>query len=436
MKTITKQRVVTNALRTTAVASALFATLGVNAAETSFSMNGYLKSGILMTSDGTRGEVVGIHPATDRKFRLGNEQNTKIELLPTMKMTTDSGVWAKVRANLTHESVCTADWNCVGEVPVQYREGYVEIGNLPFAPNAIFWAGKRYSSSNTSNHQYDWEYIQYNGTGGGVDKVDVGFAKMDIGVYAFTPDGENAVPPVDKELNGYPEDYSVNLWLKSLGGTGFDLNVNAHMMANNEWRDGAAESGVGSTLMYNFDGFYGVAGGYSRIAYQYGKGLASGDTLGKNGWGWANLDETQSHRIVFDGVVNAADNVEVSTFAYAQKDTDFREWSGSAQGWDRELYAIGFRPHHQIIENFAMQYELGYEYRDENQPGNEIKGGLVKATIAPTITFESGFWSRPQLRFFATYAKWDDGVKQLLEARGYRNGTDTLNFGVQAEVWF
>ena len=65
------------------------------------------------------------------------------------------------------------------------------------------------------------------------------------------------------------------------------------------------------------------------------------------------------------------------------------------------------------------------------------------------LTFDSGFWARPQLRFFVTYAKWDKGVSDALDgnynwdtntitAGGYsRSGsTDTVNFGVQAEVWF
>jgi sucrose porin len=33
--------------------------------------------------------------------------------------------------------------------------------------------------SNTSSHQFDWEYIQYNGTGGGFDNMDLGFARFD-----------------------------------------------------------------------------------------------------------------------------------------------------------------------------------------------------------------------------------------------------------------
>ncbi len=55
-------------------------------------------------------------------------------------------------------------------------------------------------------------------------------------------------------------------------------------------------------------------------------------------------------------------------------------------------------------------------------------------------------WARPQLRF-VTYAKWDKGVSDALDGNylGYQYHHrrrvfpqwlyDTVNFGVQAEVW-
>ena len=100
-----------------------------------------------------------------------------------------------------------------------------------------------------------------------------------------------------------------------------------------------------------------------------------------------------------------------------------------------------------------MQYEVGYEYLDDDNfkgvEGSKGKGGMTKATIAPTLTFDSGFWSRPQLRLFATYAKWDRDVADAIDGN-YDWGTGTLsagaysrsgktstwNFGVQGEVWF
>jgi sucrose porin len=186
------------------------------------------------------------------------------------------------------------------------------------------------------------------------------------------------------------------------------------------------------------------------VVFQYGRGLAAGDSLGKNGWGWANLDDTQSWRVVLDSVASMGDwksppsptGRKIKTTAGGRK----MPKAGDAP------VGGGIRPYHQITKNFAMQYELGYEYLDDkNYKGvdGKGKGGLTKVTIAPTLTFDSGFWTRPQLRFFVTYAKWDKGVSDALDgnydwstntlsAGSYsRSGdTDTLNFGVQAEVWF
>ncbi|WP_036820460.1 carbohydrate porin, partial [Photobacterium sanctipauli] len=145
-------------------------------------------------------------------------------------------------------------------------------------------------------------------------------------------------------------------------------------------------------------------------------------------------------------------NWDFATFAFYQSDENYRWWSSDNNGWERSSWAAGIRPYHQITKNFAMQYELGYEYLDDEnfmgQNGNG-KGGLTKLTIAPTLTFDTGYWNRPQLRFFATYATWDEGVSDALDAN-YDWGsnaimpgnytasgkTDTLNFGIQAEVWF
>lgn len=237
-----------------------------------FALHGYIRSGILANSDGNRADSVGLMP--DGKWRLGNEEDTKIELIPTVTLTADSGVVAKVQANLTHQSKCTSDWNCQDDDghDVQFREGFAELSNLDFAPEMTFWAGKRYSSSNTSSHQFDWEYIQYNGTGGGFDNMDLGFARFDAGVYAFSPTDETKAYPVDKGDQGYPDDYSLNLWLKKIAGTGFDLELIGHHMNRNENHPTSAEKGYGVTGIYNFDGFYGLTGGYSRLALRTGKG--------------------------------------------------------------------------------------------------------------------------------------------------------------------
>ena len=96
-----------------------------------FQLHGYMRSGILANSDGNRVDSVGLMP--DGKWRLGNEEDTKIELIPTVTLKSDSGAVAKVQANITHQSKCTSDWNCQdddGHVGNENRAA-TELGHYP-----------------------------------------------------------------------------------------------------------------------------------------------------------------------------------------------------------------------------------------------------------------------------------------------------------------
>ena len=99
------------------------------------------------------------------------------------------------------------------------------------------------------------------------------------------------------------------------------------------------------------------------MVFQYGRGLAAGDSLGKNGWGWANLDDTQSWRVVLDNMASLGD-WEISTFAYYQKDKTTAGGRKTPKAGAHQLGG-GDSPVPADHQNFAMQYELGYEYLDD-----------------------------------------------------------------------
>ncbi len=429
----------------TAIATVILSASYASADNVEYSFSGEARSGILVTQDATRGSTLTITP--NGRFRLGNEDESKFVIKPTVKYTMNDGAWAKAAVNITHQTYSTADWGSDTsgtDRAVEIREGYVEMGGLDFAPGVTFWAGKRMSPMDISNHQYDWEYIQYNGTGGGFDNLDLGFAKWDFGIYSFTQSDDASNRPAKYEKKqGYSSDYSVNTWLKGIGGSKLDLEFMAHRMELPQYEQSInrADKGIGVTALYSFDGWYNLMeGGYSKLAAQYGTGMAAGDSLGKNGWGWGNNKDTKSFRIVLDGLLPVAQNLELGTFAYFQKDKDYNPWSDGSDLYDLTTWAVGVRPHHQITPHFAMQYEVSYERRKETghlDEVNNIDGGLMKFTIAPTLTLKEGFWGRPQIRFFATYAKWDEDVKAKLDsAYNSTDKTDTFLFGVQAETWF
>ncbi len=66
---------------------------------------------------------------------------------------------------------------------------------------------------------------------------------------------------------------------------------------------------------------------------------------------------------------------------------------------------------------------------------------MTKFTFAPTLTTGRGFFDRPQIRAFVTYAKWNDAARDAglvtFNSRSQPTpDTDGLSFGVQTEIWW
>lgn len=59
---------------------------------------------------------------------------------------------------------------------------------------------------------------------------------------------------------------------------------------------------------------------------------------------------------------------------------------------------------------------------------------MHKFTVAPTITPGSGFWAKPEIRAYVTYASWSEEG----QAGGsvFANETSGMIYGVQMEAWW
>jgi len=128
----------------------------------------------------------------------------------------------------------------------------------------------------------------------------------------------------------------------------------------------------------------------------------------------------------------------------------FTEGDGS-----RNLFAVGIRPVVWICDNFAIQGQAGYNYIDTNRGSGNITSGPGSAfhsnhggsmgifTIAPTIKPIGGYFTRPEIRIFATYAIWSHALDEGAVI-GKASGSPPYNgnqnqgwlFGTQMEIWF
>jgi maltoporin len=86
---------------------------------------------------------------------------------------------------------------------------------------------------------------------------------------------------------------------------------------------------------------------------------------------------------------------------------------------------------------FSLYLSLGFEGGfDHTHSNGQYDDWLRKFTIVPQIGAGRKFFSRPVLRAFMTYANWSDGLRGFEGGVPYRNRTDGLTFGVQAETWW
>ena len=102
--------------------------------------------------------------------------------------------------------------------------------------------------------------------------------------------------------------------------------------------------------------------------------------------------------------------------------------------------SLGVRPSWVLRRHLKLVAELGVD--NVTDPAGGPAQHLTKLTIAPTITLDNGFWSRPELRFYITHAEWNDAAKAAVNPAptgglnpvgGTTSGTSV---GVQAEAWW
>ena len=112
---------------------------------------------------------------------------------------------------------------------------------------------------------------------------------------------------------------------------------------------------------------------------------------------------------------------------------------------------FGIRPAFWITDNIAIQGQFAGEYESNNTAGSGFQGfgkngWLGVFDVGPVIKPKGGYYTRPELRLFATYAIWSDSLKGMTTP-AQENGTDWMPpynrntnhgwlFGTQVEWYF
>lgn len=413
-----------------------------------FKFSGYARSGVIMNSSATSTEsgpyVTPAGQTGGAVGRLGNENNTYVELNLEHKQTMASGATSRYKVMLADGQRNYNDWTGTTSA-LNIRQAFVELGSLPTFTgpwkDSTLWAGKRFDRDNFDIHWLDSDVIFLAGTGGGIYDVKWGDnLKSNFSLY-----GRNFDDLTNKQNNDtLIENYIVTA--NNFAGP-FQWMVSGLRAKNNQERENsgtlrnsnAADSGYHTMLAYHGDSFYGLREGTSKTALLYGHGLgAEVKSLGSDGY---LISEASTLRLATYGMTPLSKDWSIAPAVLAQQSKD-RYISGDDYKW----VTLNTRLIQKITDNFELAYEGSYQYMDLDPQGfsnnNKVKGGFYKLTFAPTFKVGdiSNMLSRPEIRFFASYMDWNKNLDSYSSSDSF--GTDGFtaggqwNFGIQMETWF
>ncbi|MBJ7222410.1 MULTISPECIES: carbohydrate porin [unclassified Brenneria] len=417
-----------------------------------FEFHGYARSGLLANDSSVSSNAdfgPGMSPAGGTGGhigRLGNEDDTYVELKLEHKQKLDNGATTRFKVMMADGQRSYNDWTG-DDSKLNVREAFVELGSLPTFTGALkdttLWAGKRFDRDNFDIHWLDTDVIFLAGTGGGI--YDVKWAdnfKSNFSVY-----GRNlgAITSLDNDIKNYiftANNYvgPFQFMLSGLTANNNDVRENTgNNSANTVTNTNAGDKGFHAMAAWHGDSFYGLREGSAKVAVLYGHGLG-GEVKGIGSDG--NLtNDADTWRLATYGTTPLSKNWSFAPSILAQSSKD-RYVSGDNYEW----ITFNARLIQEITENFALAYEGSYQYMDLDPRGysdlNKVSGGFYKLTFAPT--FKTGdianFFSRPELRLFASYMNWDKRLDNYSStdtfgSTGFTAGGE-WNFGVQMETWF
>ncbi|WP_415583608.1 maltoporin, partial [Janthinobacterium lividum] len=312
-------------------------------------------------------------------------------------------------------------------------KAYVEAQGLDFLNGGTAWVGKRFYYR-PDIHMLDLQYINMNGTGAGLDRIPVGPGKFS---YAFFKD--NDINARDKNTGAITGTRSAVRQNFIYGEIPVNENGTLDLAATIITAEGKDNDIYGPKHNgWQLSAFHRqgkVFGGGNTFGVQYGVGPGvGGDGNGQFGASGSTSygSDRKRTRVFNDMAIQPMENFGMEFVALWQKDESTAAGSST---WT----SVGVRPVYAFTNNFKLVGELGTDR--VTQSGGQPAKRLTKLTIAPTISAGPGLWSRPELRAFVTYGKWNDAATASVNASNnggpiYNNNTSGTSYGFQVETWF
>lgn len=367
-------------------------------------VSGYFRTGIGGTNHGDMQECFKLTGALS-KYRLGNECEQYGEIFASQELA-ELQDHSKIKINGMAQFYNDYGKSLKFSGDSGYsrmNQIYLDWTNISFLNGGGIWAGRRYYNRNDINMS-DFFYWNQSGTGFGIDHY-----KLDQFALSYVFSRKDDLFQ-DKYINRH--DFTVSdIKLNNNNQLNIGLSYIDHK--NDGW----------ALTMQNITS--NILNGKNTIALQYGEGAG----MGLSYTGDVSLDRENTALRILDvvdwqssnHVLNGQAQILYQINDYSKQETI--KW-----------LSIGSRTSYIIDDNFKLTGEVGY---DQIKQGKETRD-LTKITIAPTFSLKgTGFYDRPELRFYYTYAFWNDAEKKTRDlthpdSRFY-NTSHGSNFGIQLE---
>lgn len=401
--------------------------------------HGYGRSGVGSTLAGGSQVCFGL-PNMPYKYRLGNECETYFELeLADTVYKDQSGINFSYHTMVAYVTTQDGDWESLkGDSSgndIAVRQAFV-TATVPGVGN--FWAGKRYYMRQDV-HMIDFFYWDVSGPGAGVEEIDLGFGKLAIALMQTHAGSSQGWRP-DIRL------YSIGIGPGSLT-IGWDGVYYSPPQS--------VDKGDAASLSHWLSAQYSLPlmGGRNNLTLQWANGAA---TPMSQYVSLGNTTDSSGFRVVEDLVINPSEAFSLgAVIEYAdQKGRYSNDPANDSATWNsRKEMGIGARGIFHFSKIASVAVEAGYEsIAPKTAPagGNTDAATLIKVTPALILNAPAGpggaYFTRPELRFFLTYASWNDVAKAAgvfgqggcpgTEGPTFKCDANGITVGLQGEVWF
>ncbi len=400
--------------------------------------HGYARSGIGWTGSGGEQQCFQATGAQS-KYRLGNECETYAELKLGQEVWKEGDKSFYFDTNVAYSVSQQNDWESTSPA---FREANVQGKNLiEWLPGSTIWAGKRFYQRHDV-HMIDFYYWDISGPGAGIENIDLGFGKLSLAATRSSESGGSGTF-ADRDQFGnrvydniVPNDvFDVRLaGLETNPGGTLELGVDyGHTNIPDDYslQPGASKDG----WMLTAEHTQSMLKGFNKFVLQYatdsmtssGKGVPQGGSINNDGSMWRVLDH---------GAISLGDSWDLMYVGMYQ-DID-RDNNNGTQWW-----TVGVRPMYKWTPIMSTLMEIGYDNVKSQRTSD--RNSQYKVTLAQQWQAGDSIWSRPAIRVFATYAKWDEkwgyndsGVAYNdTSAKTFSRGdSDEWTFGAQMEIWW